>query len=168
MDAWLERLRKEIAGATAGLSDEDWKRAPQGRWSSAQIVEHLGRSYGSTAKMLELALAAGHPEVRSAKLLETLLQGLIVNLGIFPSGAKAPAMVVPTGNDGPAALKRAMENLERMDAALAVAEEKWGRGRVATHFRLGPMSAKDWRKFHFVHGRHHVKQIRKRTGQRKA
>jgi hypothetical protein len=164
MDAWLERLRKEIAGVTAGLSDADWRRAPQGRWTSAQIVEHLGRSYGSTAKLLELSLAAGRPEIRSAKLLETVLRGLIVNIGFFPSGAQAPAMVVPKGNDGPAALARAMENLERMDTALTVAEEKWGNGLIATHFRLGPMSASDWRKFHYVHGCHHLKQVRKRAG----
>jgi hypothetical protein len=99
-----------------------------------------------------------------AKLLETVLRGLIVNIGFFPSGAQAPAMVVPTGNDGPAALTRAMENLERMDTALTVAEEKWGKGLIATHFRLGPMSAADWRKFHYVHGCHHLKQIRKRAG----
>jgi hypothetical protein len=165
MDARLERLRAEINRATTELSDADWRRAPQGRWCAAQIVEHLGRSYGSTAKMLELSLAAGHRDVRSAKLLETVLRGLIVNIGYFPFGAKAPAMVVPTGNDGPAALKKAMENLERMDLALAVAEERWGKGLIATHFRLGPMSAEEWRKFHYVHGRHHVKQILKRIGQ---
>jgi hypothetical protein len=71
---------------------------------------------------------------------------------------------MPTGNDGPAALKQAMENLERMDAALALAEQRWGRGVIATHFRLGPMSAEEWRKFHYVHCRHHLKQIRDRVG----
>lgn len=166
MDAWLERLQKEIAGATAGLDNKAWRRAPRGRWNSAQIVEHLGRSYGTTAKMLELALASGTPpEIREAKLQERLLRGLIVTLGIFPSGAQAPAMVTPTGQDGPAALKRAMANLERMQVALAGAEERWGKGPIACHFRLGPMTAEQWRKFHYVHGLHHVKQMRKRIGQ---
>jgi hypothetical protein len=168
MDAWLERLRQEIAGATTGLDDAAWRRAPQGRWNSAQIVEHLGRSYGTTAKMLEVSLASGGPpDIRPAKLQEKLLRGLIVTLGVFPTGAKAPAMVMPTGQDGPAALKRALENLERMDIALATAEQRWGTGAVAMHFRLGPMKAEEWRKFHYVHGCNHVKQMRKRLGRAK-
>ncbi len=165
MDAWLERLRREIAGATSELNDAAWRRAPRGRWNSAQIVEHLGRSYGTTAKMLELSLASGvPPKIRPAKLQERLLRGLIVTLGIFPPGAKAPAMVAPTSQDGPVALKRAMENLERMEVALAAAEQHWGAAAIAMHFMLGPMKAEEWRKFHYVHGLHHVKQIWKRIG----
>jgi hypothetical protein len=164
MDAWLERLQREIAAATAGLKDTDWHRAPQGHWNCAQIVEHLGRSYGTTAKMMELALAAGQPpERRAPKFKETIARVLIVNLGIFPRGVKAPAMVVPSGNDGPEALAHAMESLKRMDKALADAEERWGSGSVGAHFRLGPMTAAEWRKFHFVHGRHHIRHLRERA-----
>jgi DNA-binding transcriptional regulator YdaS (Cro superfamily) len=30
---------------------------------------------------------------------------------------------------------------------------------VLTHFQLGPMSVRQWRRFHRVHARHHVPQI---------
>jgi hypothetical protein len=30
---------------------------------------------------------------------------------------------------------------------------------------LGPFSIEQWRKFHLVHGRHHVKQIRQRRAE---
>jgi hypothetical protein len=167
MDAWLNRLQKEIKETTANLGDGDWNRAPKGRWNSAQIVEHLGRSYGSTAKMLELAMGVGGPpQVRSATTSELLAKTLIVILGIFPSGAKAPAMVTPTGDSGPVALKRTLINLERMDKAIASAEALWGNEKpIAMHFRLGPMSSGEWRKFHYVHGHHHILQMRKRLGQ---
>jgi hypothetical protein len=165
MDAWLERLRKEITETTTDLDDSDWNRAPSGRWTSAQIVEHLGRSYGTTAKMLELMLKeSGSPQVRAANLKEFLLRLLIVDLGVFPSGAKAPAIVVPQGDLGPAALTRALLNLERMDAGIKAAEERWGEGPVAIHMILGPLNAKQWRKFHYVHGHHHVRQMKKRIG----
>jgi hypothetical protein len=167
MDAWLDRLRKEITETTADLSDSDWSRAPRGRWSSAEIVEHLGRSYGTTAKMLELKMGVGGPpQIRAAKIWEILLKVLIVDLQIFPSGAKAPDMVIPKGEPGPAALKRALGNLERMDAAIAAAEERWGSQPIAMHMVIGPLNAMQWRKFHYIHGHHHVLQMRKRLGDR--
>ena len=83
MDAWLDRLRKEMEATTRGLCDSDWNRAPRERWSSAQIIEHLGRSYGTTAKMLELSMGVGGPpQVRAAKLPELLKKLLVVNLGV--------------------------------------------------------------------------------------
>jgi len=169
MDAWLDRLRKEITETVAELSDADWSRAPNGRWNSVQIIEHLGRSYGTTAKMLELTMGTGSPpQVRAAKFREILLKILIVDLGIFPSGAKAPGMVDPKGDEpGPATLKRALSNLERMDTAITEAEEKWGReGPIAMHLIIGPLNAEQWRKFHYCHGHHHVRQMLKRLGKK--
>ena len=89
MSAWLDRLQNEIEETTKGLSESDWNLAPEGRWNSAKIMEHLGRSYGTTAKMLELSMGTGGPpQVRAAKFSELLPKLLIVNLGIFPSGGQ--------------------------------------------------------------------------------
>jgi hypothetical protein len=163
MDAWLDRLQKEIEEATVELRDSDWSRAPEQRWNSAQIMEHLGRTYGTTAKMLELSMGAGNPPVRAAKVSELLKKLLVVNLGVLPSGANAPAMVTPKGDTGPVALAQALANLKRMDAALAAAEQLWGSMKpIAMHPILGPLNPREWRKFHYVHGHHHLVQIRKR------
>jgi len=164
MNVWLDRLRKEIEDATRDLLDSDWSRAPQGRWNSAQILEHLGRSYGTTAKMLELSMGfGGPPQIRAAKFSEFLAKVLILNLEVFPSGAKSPAQVLPRGDSGPDALQRALSNLERMDAAITAAEQRWGsKGPVAMHPVLGPLNTAQWRKFHYMHGHHHVLQMRKR------
>ncbi len=163
---WLERLRSEIEETAQGLSAADFRRAPQGRWNTAQILEHLGHSYGATAKMLELRLAEGvRPEVRAAKISERLMQILVVSLGYFPSRRKAPAFVTPHDDAGPEALGRTLSGLERMKVALASAEERWGsRDPVGTHFVLGPMNPGQWRKFHYLHGHHHVRQMRERLG----
>ena len=166
MDAYLDRLRTEISRVTSELSDSDWKRAPEGHWSSAQIIEHLGRSYGTTAKMIELAVSASGapPPIRPSTLKESLVRLLVADLGFFPSGAKATSVVVPTGEVTPVqALQRALASLERMDAALDSAEHRWGSGPVAMHRALGPMSARQWRKFHYFHGRHHIRQMLERS-----
>lgn len=170
MDAWLDRLQKEIEETTRDLLDSDWRRAPEGRWSCAQILEHLGRSYGTTAKMLELRMGVGGPpQLRAARISEFLTKVLILNLEIFPSGALSPTQVRPQGDPGPVALQRALHNLERMDLAITSAEERWGSKQpVAMHPVLGPLSTGQWRKFHFMHGHHHVLQMRKSLAGRTA
>jgi hypothetical protein len=49
--------------------------------------------------------------------------------------------------------------LRAMDDALAQIEAQGSRGPVLTHMILGPLSVWQWRKFHFVHARHHAPQI---------
>lgn len=168
MDAWLDRLRDEIEETTMGLRESDWLLAPAGRWNSAETIEHLGRTYGTTAKMLELALGVGGPpRVRSANISELWKRVMVVTLGFFPEGLSAPAMVQPKGDSGPVALERAFNNLIRMDAAIAAAEDRWGISQpIAMHMVLGPMNVAQWRRFHYVHGHHHMVQIRKKLGKR--
>ena len=170
MNQWLDRLRREIEEATRSFGEAEWRRAPQGRWNSTQILEHLGRTYGGTAKMLERSLSeqgdtAGKIELRAATMRERVVQFLVVSMGRFPSGGGAPAFALPQGNDaGPEALRRALGGLERMKTALAAAEQRWGSSQaVGVHFALGPMNVGQWRKFHYVHGHHHVRQIRERS-----
>lgn len=170
MDVWLDRLRTEIRETTTQLRDSDWSRAPKERWNSAEIMEHLGRSYGTTAKMLELRMGVGGPpQLRATRLSEFLTKVLILNLEIFPSGALSPTQVRPQGDSGPVALQRALHNLERMDLAITSAEERWGSKQpIAMHPVLGPLSTGQWRKFHFMHGHHHVLQMRKSLAGRAA
>ena len=57
-------------------------------------------------------------------------------------------------------LRRFNDALVAMDATLADAEKCFGsRTRLLHHPVLGPLAAQEWRRFHQVHGRHHLKQI---------
>jgi hypothetical protein len=50
-----------------------------------------------------------------------------------------------------------------MDEIIRRAEQRYGRRtRLVDHPVLGPLTARQWRKFHWVHGRHHVAQILER------
>jgi hypothetical protein len=52
-----------------------------------------------------------------------------------------------------------------MDELIAKWEARHGKQtRLLDHPVLGPLTARQWRKFHWVHGRHHVKQILRLRG----
>jgi len=163
MDAQFERLSHEIDKAFDGMQTPDWFHCPEGKWNIAQIAEHLSRAYGGTAKMLELALTSNErPAISPATLKQHLGKLIVVRIGYFPTGVKAPEQVRPTGLDGTEALRRVRENIARMDVALSEAERRWGSAALANHPVLGPLTAHEWRKFHVLHGLHHLRQVRQR------
>jgi len=55
--------------------------------------------------------------------------------------------------------------LQRMSLGLGDCERRFGvRTKIMDHPFLGPLTADEWRKFHWVHARHHARQIRERIG----
>ena len=47
-----------------------------------------------------------------------------------------------------------------MDKVLPECERRFGaRCKLASHFVLGPLTAEQWRKFHWIHTRNHMKQV---------
>ena len=68
MDSYLQRLQQAIESATRGMTIEDLTRHPEGKWSAAEILEHLFLTYTGTIKGFERCLAAGKPLARSPRL----------------------------------------------------------------------------------------------------
>ncbi len=160
MDPHLQRALDAIDAATRGMSGEQLAAHPEGKWSAAGILEHLAITFGSTARGLEKALASGQPKITPPTLYQRGAALLVANIGYFPPGRQAPEFTTPKGLDGETALKTIRENLVAMDGAITRCEECFGRGRkIANHPVLGPLSVPQWRKFHLVHTRHHMKQI---------
>ncbi len=162
MDAQLQQALDAIDAATRGMSGEQLVAHPEGKWSAAGILEHLAIAFGSTARSLEKALASGQPKITPPTLYQRGAALLVAGLGYFPDGRKAPEFTTPKGMDGDTALKTIRENLLAMDGAITRCEERFGRSRkIANHPVLGPLSVPQWRKFHLVHTRHHMKQIKR-------
>jgi hypothetical protein len=66
---------------------------------------------------------------------------------------------------GEAALQTIRENLAAMDQGLAECEQRFGaQVKIADHVVLGPLTIPQWRRFHWVHTRHHMKQIARLRG----
>jgi hypothetical protein len=164
----LQRCLTLIDEATAGLDEASAGTRVDGRWSVAEIVEHLDRTYTGTTKGFERCLNAGVSRASAPTLKSRLRIFAVVTLGYFPSGIEAPAHVVPTGrvslND---VLEKVRAHLQALDGAAAATEARLGRGRVMDHPILGPFTVAQWMRFHRVHTRHHQKQIverRRRLG----
>ncbi|HZD33162.1 MAG TPA: DUF1569 domain-containing protein [Candidatus Angelobacter sp.] len=165
MSPELEWVRRSTELVVCDAAADALSRAPQGQWSSLQVLEHLVLSYTATTRGLLRAMEVGRPE-RATRTLGHRLRGVyVLGVGRFPSGIDAPKQVVPRGGLGDDPLRRFSDALVAMDASLTDAERRFGRrSRVLVHPMLGPLTAQQWRRFHQVHGRHHLKQIKERLG----
>jgi hypothetical protein len=117
-------------------------------------------SYTATTKGLLRTMETGEPQRGKPDLRQQLKRVYILGIGKFPSGIDAPQQTVPLRGLGDDPLRHFNNALVAMDATLADAEKRFGaRTRVLNHPVLGPLTAQAWRRFHQVHGRHHLKQL---------
>jgi DinB superfamily len=161
VDNQLKKLQQQIGAATAGLSAEQLSWHPPGKWSAAEVLEHLYLTYTGTIKGLERVVAAGKPLTTAASWQQRGRKWVVLGLGYLPSGREAPAFARPRGVAAEKVLTEVDLKIAEMDAMLGQCEEKFGRGVLLDHPILGPLNGAGWRKFHLVHGMHHVKQIRR-------
>ena len=165
MNSYLERLRQELEDATGGASPSALAQAPAAKWSAAQILEHLFLTYKNTSRGLAKCLEQGAPLATRATLKDRLATLLVVRLGHFPEGRQAPERTIPRGMPPEEVQQAIVPELQKMGSSLDDCERRFGeRTKILDHPILGPLTANQWRKFHWVHGRHHARQIRTRMG----
>jgi hypothetical protein len=165
MDSYLERLQGELEGVTAAATAAGLERAPAGKWNAAQILEHLYLTYKNTNKGIGRCLEKGAPLATGANLRHRIGRLLVVRFGYLPSGRKAPERVIPRGMGAEEVLQVIFPEIQRMESGLRECERTFGpKTKIMDHPFLGPLTAAEWRKFHWVHGRHHARQIRQRLG----
>lgn len=141
---------------------------PWGRphcWSVHQIVEHLALSMEQTRVMLEERLAKGRPGHNLGRArIEWALQLMILSLGHMPRGVGATHETTPTSNLPTVGTRELIERLEKaiesLDASFDRCRHQFGMERVGRHFLLGPLRIDQWRRYHVLHLRHHVRQMR--------
>ncbi len=162
MDSYLERLHEAITAATRSMTAEELQRHPPGKWSTAEVLEHLYLSYTGTEKGCDRCLQEGRPLAGVPNWKQRAMIALVTGLGYFPAGRESPKQARPRGTPPEQVLAGIGARIKAMDRAIGECEKRLGKGVVMLdHPVLGPLTAKQWRKFHWVHGRHHVKQIRK-------
>jgi Protein of unknown function (DUF1569) len=141
---------------------------PWGRphcWSVHQIVEHLALSMDQTRTMLQERLAKGRPGRNLGRArTEWALQLMILSLGHMPRGVGATHETTPKPNLASLGTRELTDRLEiaieSLDATFDRCRQQFGMERVGRHFLLGPMRIDQWRRYHVLHMRHHVKQMR--------
>jgi len=105
-------------------------------------------------------LQAAAPQVSRRQPGQLLPFILVVKLGHMPNGRKTPERVRPKGTPAAQVVAEIGGTIARMDEMLSQCEDRHGkRAKLWNHPVLGPLTGEQWRKFHWVHGQHHAKQI---------
>ena len=160
MDFYLQRASDAIERETDGMSAAQLAWHRDAKWSTAQILEHLSLAFSSTSKAMERAVQQGGANARPPTLREWLVTLIVVKIGYFPTGRQAPEWTRPRGLDPAKAVETIRASLAEMDLKITETQGKLGSGIVAVHPIIGPLTANQWRKFHWEHTRHHMKQVR--------
>jgi Protein of unknown function (DUF1569) len=160
MDFYLQRLQDVISAATGGMTREDLTRHREGKWCTAEILEHLYLTYTGTVKGFERCLSAGKSIATQATWKQRVARLVVLGMGHMPEGRTAPKNSVPRGLAPDKVVGDIGPQIRLMDEVIQRCEQQYGaKTRLVDHPILGPLTGAQWRKFHWVHGRHHAKQI---------
>jgi hypothetical protein len=164
MNSHLESLRRELESVTQQWSETAAHRAPAGKWSAAQILEHLYLTCMGTNRGIAKCLDKQSPlATQTTTAKQRVRKWVVLGLGYMPDGAKAPERTVPRGLPVGEVRAAIFQELASMDSGLDACEKRFGAAqKIMDHPILGPFTAEEWRRFHYVHGRHHTRQIQQR------
>jgi len=156
----LQQTMDAIDSAIAGMTEEQLVWHPEGKWSSAGILEHLALAYERTTERMRPVAQQGKIDIRKTTFREWVGGVIVLKLGRIPAGRKAPEGLSPKGTNPDLAIAAIKQNLSEMNEVFKQCEVRFGdRRAVLDHAILGPLSIRDWRRFHCVHTLHHMKQI---------
>lgn len=158
----LSRLEPMVLKPLHRLTGDDWHRGPEGKWSIAQIVQHLAIGVDSVAEAFARREDAQGMK-RRATPHQTVLRHLALGLGRFPPGLESPQGARPDEHPEPDLIQAQFRMGVEQFRDIA---ERWPRARqeavFVNHPILGDLNFPEWVRFHFVHCRHHARQIRHR------
>jgi hypothetical protein len=159
----MKDLTSVVLGPLAGRPESSWQQAPSGKWTPAQIVEHLALALEVSAATFAARRAKEPMARRGTTLKEAVGKVFTFGLGRFPPGLKAPERTTPPPRvDGRAAeahFRAAVAAWETVERDLLPARRH---DLFVKHPRLGDLTLEEWARFHAVHARHHARQIRAR------
>lgn len=160
MDPHLLQLQQEITAAVSGLSPRQLTLHPPDKWCVAEVLEHLYLTYTGTIKGFGRLLESGKPMASPSTWKHSAQALLVVEFGYLPGGRQAPPQARPRGVSPEIVMAGITPKITEMDAIMTQCAGTFGaQAKVLDHPILGPFSIGQWRKFHLVHGRHHLKQI---------
>ena len=164
MECHLQDLPAILEAAVGGASPEAMQKAPQGKWNATQILEHLYLTYTATNQAIARRLDSGRPLAKAATWKQRLAAFLVTGIGYFPEGVKAPEVSVPRGVSPELVRSTIFAEIQKMASGLDDCERRFGSTtKILNHPILGPLNVNQCRKLHWLHARHHARQIRERT-----
>ena len=152
-----------VFGPLAGRPDADWHRAPPGKWTPVQIVEHLTKGLDQSSRRFDERRSKPPMRRRPRTWLGFFAYQSIIRLGWFPTGFTAPDGTEPADRPDPTAVQRIFRDAHAR--FLDLEREILPARRVdlfVKHPVLGDLTLEEWMRFHTVHARHHLKQMHHR------
>jgi hypothetical protein len=136
------------------------------RWSAQDLIQHLALVCRSTSRLMETRLQRGKPHRGHGTVLQRVLQFIVLSVGHMPRGTPAPHFARPgqlswASMNGSELLEILRQEMDKMDQLLDDCRRRFGIQCAAAHFLLGPMRVDQWRRFHVIHFRHHLQQLRR-------
>src|SRR5213594_1739304 len=153
----IGELRDLVLGPLRGRADSEWEHGPPGKWTPAQIVEHLALGLTLSGETFQKRRNHAPMSRRRRTPAEQVARFFIFGLRWFPPGRKAPERTTP-----PTRIDRATaEAWDQVDRALLPERRA---NLFVKHPRMGDLTIEEWMRFHVIHARHHARQIRERLG----
>jgi hypothetical protein len=161
MDPYLSRLQRELSSELNCWKLDQMNWHPREKWCAAEILEHLYLTYTGTVKGVGRLLDSGTAKASSPTWKKRVQAMIVVRFGYLPTGRQAPLHSRPKGLPAEKVAADIGPQIAVMDEVLSQCAAQFGAStKVLDHPFLGPFSIQQWRKFHLVHGRHHLKQLR--------
>lgn len=162
-DSTLADDRKALAGfldAARRIPVAAWTspRGP-GKWSPAQIAEHVALSYELSLAAMRGAFPGAAAPTLVRPLIRTFFLQPVLRNGRFKTGGKAPAAFRPSPAPGPAEVV-----LPRLEAAVGAFEQALKAEVAAGHPSMnhpffGKVSLVDYLRLQVIHLNHHRNQL---------
>lgn len=152
-----------VLGPLVGRPEADWHRAPPGKWTPAQIVQHLALGIDGNGRTFESRRAKPPMQRRPRTVPQWIGWLVVLRLGWIVPGRESPPDVRPAERPDPASVDRQLRDgvarFLRLERELVPARS---RDLFVKHPALGDLTLSEWLRFHVLHSAHHAKQIRAR------
>jgi len=161
----LGELPDLVLGPLRGRADSEWERGPVGKWTPAQIVEHLALGLTLSAATFQSRKNHAPMKRRRRTPAEQIARLFIFGLRWFPPGRKAPERTTPPPQiDRRAAEAHFLAGIEAWDQVDRALLPERRADLFVKHPRMGDLTVEEWMRFHVIHARHHARQIQQRVG----
>jgi hypothetical protein len=159
----LAALEPMVFEQLHGLAPDHWHRAPAGKWSIAQIIAHLAVGVDRSSTVFE-ERATKKGMIRRTNPGQAVLRHLLLLLGKFPPRLEAPTVTTPADNPDPDLVSAQFRmGVERFGTLVEAWPPEHQLEVFVAHPFLGDLNLPEWVRFHYLHGRHHSRQIRDRV-----
>ncbi|GAB2589076.1 DinB family protein [Spirosoma areae] len=145
------------------LTDEQFRYQPDGKWSVAEVMQHLYLSARPVARLMsgtrEVLKQWGKPDgpARTYEEMAAIYQK------VLGTGVKAPATMSPRPEDVQVAKNEVIERFTSVYQALVVAVDNWPEDEltqyVIPHPALGKLSVREMLHFVSIHTQHHLRLL---------